>query len=186
MWTKGGEVIQGHYSIVYADPPWSYIKQGRGAAANHYRTMELDAMQKLPVASLCAPNCALFMWGTYPNIEHMIPLGRAWGFEYKTIAFQWIKTYANGVPFWGLGSWTRANSEGCFLFVKGKPKRLSASVHQVIYSPVRRHSEKPPEVRDRIRELLGPLPAIELFARSTVQGWDCWGSETLSGFLSHF
>ena len=31
---------------------------------------------------------------------------------------------------------------------------------------------------DKIIELMGNLPRIELFARQTVPGWDCWGNET--------
>jgi len=48
----------------------------------------------------------------------------------------------------------------------------------VILSPLREHSRKPDEVREMIVELLGDLPRIELFARQTVKGWDCWGNET--------
>jgi site-specific DNA-methyltransferase (adenine-specific) len=48
----------------------------------------------------------------------------------------------------------------------------------VILSPLREHSRKPDEIRERIVELLGDIPRIELFARQTVRGWDCWGNET--------
>ena len=53
----------------------------------------------------------------------------------------------------------------------------SAGVHSVVLSPLQRHSQKPAEVRDRIVELMGDLPRIELFARSAAEGWDCWGNE---------
>ena len=53
----------------------------------------------------------------------------AWGFTYKTVAFNWVKQNKTGAGlFWGLGNWTRSNSEICLLAVKGKPKRMSASV----------------------------------------------------------
>lgn len=67
--------------------------------------------------------------------------------------------------------------EPCLLAVKGKPKRASNAVSQLIMSPIREHSRKPDEVRDRIVELLGDLPRIELFAREAAPGWDCWGKE---------
>ena len=73
--------------------------------------------------------------------------------------------------------WTRSNPEVCIIGTKGKPKRNSASVHQVVYEPIREHSRKPDCVRDRIVELCGDLPRIELFARQKVDGWDCWGNE---------
>ena len=79
--------------------------------------------------------------------------------------------------FWGLGFWTRANAEICILATKGKPKRISAKVHQVIISPVEEHSKKPDETRKRIVELLGDIPRVELFARQKVNGWDSWGNE---------
>jgi len=42
------------------------------------------------------------------------------------------------------------------------------------------HSEKPSIVRDRIVELVGDIPRIELFARQKVEGWDAWGNEVES------
>lgn len=33
------------------------------------------------------------------------------------------------------------------------------------------------EIRDRIVELMGDLPRIELFAREAAPGWDVWGNE---------
>ena len=50
-------------------------------------------------------------------------------------------------------------------------------VHQVVVSPVEKHSQKPDIVRDKIEELMGNLPKIELFARQQAEGWDCWGNE---------
>ncbi len=118
------------------------------------------------------------MWATFPMLREALQLIEAWGFEYKTIAFNWIKQNKRGSGlFWGLGNWTRSNSEICLLAIKGKPKRLSAAVHSVIMSPVQRHSQKPEEARERIVQLMGDLPRIELFARSAAPGWDVWGNE---------
>lgn len=63
------------------------------------------------------------------------------------------------------------------LATKGKPKRKSKKVHQFIISPIREHSRKPDEARDKIIELMGDVPRIELFARQIVPGWDSWGNE---------
>jgi len=60
---------------------------------------------------------------------------------------------------------------------KGKPTRINAGVHIIIDTPIERHSKKPNEVRDKIVELVGDLPRIELFAREKVKGWDSWGNE---------
>ena len=76
-----------------------------------------------------------------------------------------------------MGYWTRSNSELCIIATKGKPKRISRSVHQIIQEPVREHSRKPDCVRNKIVELCGNLPRIELFAREKTKGWDCWGDQ---------
>ena len=79
------------YGVIYADPPWSYRQQGNGAAARHYPTMTPDEIKALPVQTLAAKDCALLMWATFPNLQQALDTIRAWGFEYKTLAFCWIK-----------------------------------------------------------------------------------------------
>lgn len=73
-----------------------------------------------------------------------------------------------------MGYWTRANAEICLIATKGNIKRVSKAVHQIIMSPIQEHSKKPEETRDRIVQLIGDLPRIELFARQHAEGWDCW------------
>ena len=135
----------------------------------------------LPINELSDENCILFIWGTYPKLPEVLEVIKAWGFNYKSIAFQWIKLNRSGKgEFYGLGRWTRGNTEPCFIAVKGKPKRVSASVFQIIKSKLNGHSRKPDIVRNKIIELVGDLPRIELFARERVEGWDCWGNEVPS------
>jgi len=50
----------------------------------------------------------------------------------------------------------------------------------MIIAERKRHSEKPPEIRDRIVTLVGDIPRIELFAREKTPGWDVWGNEVES------
>ena len=77
-----------------------------------------------------------------------------------------------------MGYYTRANAELCLLATRGKPlKRVNRGVHSVVLSKIREHSRKPDEVRERIVELFGDIPRIELFARQQADGWDCWGDE---------
>ena len=76
-----------------------------------------------------------------------------------------------------MGYWTRANVELCLIGTKGTIKRQNAGVHQVIYTPIEEHSKKPDIVRDKIVELVGNMPRIELFARQEKENWDCWGNE---------
>ena len=87
-------------------------------------------------------------------------------------------------PFVGMGYYTRANNEICLLATKGKPlKRVSKCVKQVVISKIREHSQKPDEVRERIVELFGDLPRVELFARQKTRGWDVWGNEVESDIV---
>ncbi|OLR54972.1 hypothetical protein BHK98_02095 [Hornefia porci] len=143
--------------------------------------MRLEELAALPVSDLADTDCALFLWATFPQLPEALRLIRAWGFSYKTVAFVWLKTNRKARTwFYGLGFWTRSNAEICLLATKGHPKRQAANIHQLIVSPVERHSRKPDEARDRIVALMGDLPRIELFARQKPPGWDVWGNEVNS------
>ena len=173
------------YSVIYADPPWAYhvwSKKGAGRSAeSHYPTMSINEIANLRVADIAAKDSALFLWVTFPVLPQVFTVLKGWGFTYKTIAFVWVKQNKKSSSlFWGMGYWTRANAEMCLLATKGHPKRKSAHVHQIILSPVAEHSKKPGIVRDKIIELMGDVPRIELFARQTTPGWDVWGNEVES------
>ena len=167
------------YNIIYADPPWSYKdKKCNGNCESHYETMNFKDICNLPIKSISDKDCVLFLWVTYPMLNEGLKLIEEWGFKYKTIGFQWIKQNKSGKGFFfGLGRWTRGNTECCLIAVKGKPKRINNSVSQLIFSPLQEHSKKPDIVREKIIKLIGNLPRIELFARQQVEGWDCWGNE---------
>lgn len=176
------------YSVIYADPPWSYTQQGktaRGVAANHYETMSLAEICALPVKNIKTDDALLFMWATFPNMAEALEVVKAWGFDYKTAAFVWVKkNRSSGSNFWGMGAYTRANAEPCLLGVskgtKARDQVKAHNVHQIIEAAIGRHSAKPPETRERIAQLLGSSgggQCLELFAREAAPGWDCWGNE---------
>lgn len=177
------------YGAILADPPWGFKTwsgpdkkvASRGTVAP-YKTMEMADIARLPVADLAAENCVLFMWVVWPTINEAFGIMKAWGFEYKTCAFTWLK--ADPYRLWaleedvrmGLGYWTRANSEVCLLGTRGKPKRRDNGVRQGIIEPIRQHSRKPDCIHERVERLV-PGPYVELFARSTRPGWAAWGNE---------
>lgn len=179
------------YSVIYADPPWSYRQHGtgpksRGNAAQHYHTMSTEDICALPIRQIMrgggGQGCALFMWATFPQIADALRVMETWGFTYKTAAFVWVKkNRKSDTPFWGMGAYTRANAEICLLGMtpdfRASEQIKSHAVHQIIEAPVMEHSIKPDETRRRIVELLGDVPRIELFARQRVPGWDAWGNE---------
>lgn len=169
------------YTVIYADPPWNYNRSlANGAAAKHYTTQENSWLLGLPVANIADDTSALFLWATMLTLPLALQLIDRWGFRYSTCAFTWIKLTKDGKGwFMGTGAYTRANAELCLLGAKGTPTKLikDHSVRQLVATPIGPHSEKPPEVRDRIVQLLGDVPRIELFARHVVRGWDHWGNE---------
>ena len=98
----------------------------------------------MPVADLAAPDSALFLWATFPQLPDALRLIEAWGFTYKSVAFVWLKKNKKADSwFYGLGFWTRGNAEICLLATKGHPKRQAANIHQFIISPIEAHSKKP-------------------------------------------
>ena len=174
------------YNIIYADPPWEYKQkqinfqhydEGKkyiNSVNEHYPTMtkkELFDMKDV-IQNITDKDCLLFMWATCPNLDLAVDLGREWGFEFKTVAFVWDKQRTN------YGFYTLSQCELCLVFKKGKiPKKQISNVKQLLSKHVGKHSAKPKEIRDRIDLMFGIYPRIELFARQTCEGWDCWGNE---------
>lgn len=170
-----------HYGAIMADPPWSFRTYGgddttpHRTAAEPYPVMSLEGIQRLPVVELAAPDCALFLWVIDPLLDAGIETAKAWGFKYKTRAFEWLKTTNDGLGYAiGMGFWTRKQSESCLLFTRGNPRRHERGVRQIIEAPRREHSRKPDDAYHRIEQLVvGPY--CELFATRVWPGWDGWG-----------
>lgn len=174
--------MKNKFTVIYADPPWKYNQnKASGAAEHHYPTMSIEEICALPVESLAEKDAALFLWTTFPQLPEALQVIKAWGFSYRSVAFVWVKQNRRSPSwFYGLGYWTRGNVEICLLGIRGHPKRKSAAVHQLIVSPVEEHSKKPDITREKIVELMGNVPKVELFARQSIPGWECWGNEVES------
>lgn len=171
----------GKFGVIYADPPWEFkVFSGEGkarSAENHYPTKGLDAIKAMPVSDLAADACALFLWCVMPELPGALEVIKAWGFEYKTVAFTWVKQNRSGEGiFTGMGYWTRANAEICLLATRGSPVRQAMDVHQIVMAPVGQHSRKPEAVRERIMRLLAG-PYLELYGRRPAENWSVWGNE---------
>jgi N6-adenosine-specific RNA methylase IME4 len=183
---------QGRFGAILADPPWpyaTYSAKGKGRSAEaHYDTMSVEDICAIPVGARWAlPDCVLFLWTTKPLLPRAFEVITAWGFEYKTNGFTWVKTIASagdptlfGAPplrfAFGLGHWTRSNPEQCLLATRGKPHRLNADVAELIPAPRREHSRKPDEIYERIERLV-PGPYLELFSSAEAPHraqWTHW------------
>jgi N6-adenosine-specific RNA methylase IME4 len=171
------------YSIIYADPPWSFnsVKTGgsmKSGAAAKYPTMTMEQMKALDVASICADDCVLIMWYVSSQPQEALDLVKAWGFTLKNMnCFIWQKLTTNLMPHFGMGYWTRAGAECALIAVRGKPKADNRAIRQVRAEMLGEHSEKPSVFRDEIVKLCGDLPRLEMFARCVPAGWDVWGNE---------
>jgi N6-adenosine-specific RNA methylase IME4 len=168
----------GKYNIIYADPPWKYYASGYKNQEQHYDSLTMEELKQMPIDDLTADNCVLFLWVTFPILNEVFNLIKWWGFDYSTVGFVWVKAKKDGEGFFfGLGNWTRSNVELCLIATKGSIERKDASISQIIYSPIEEHSKKPAIVREKIIQLVGDLPRIELFARQKIEGWNVWGNE---------
>lgn len=172
------------YQIIYADPPWSYRDKRLGykdpGVEQFYETQSQEWICSLPIPKLCSEDCVLFLWATSPLLPEAFEVMKAWGFKYRTLAFCWVKETPLFNTVKNLGHWTMGGVELCLLGVKGKPKRITNNIKQLVFEIRSNHSTKPEEVRRRIVKLMGNLPRIELFAREKTEGWDVWGNEVES------
>lgn len=183
------------YGIIYADPPWRFTGLGsKGIRSgkmrhdkpelhknipieNKYPTMSIKELRASPVKGISDDNCVLFLWTTDAHLPYAIEIMKAWGFDYATVGFTWLKKTSTGKQVCYYGYWTLKGVEMCLLGRKGKPKPINHKIRQIVEAKRREHSRKPDEVRNRIVELMGNLPRIELFARQKTLGWDVWGNE---------
>lgn len=197
------------YALIYADPAWSYDNKGsRAKADNHYPTMSITDLKRLPVWDLAADDAILAMWWVPPMPLEAIQLAEAWGFKVKNMClFSWHKlnklaekhidtalsapwpkltatdilALVNEQTRMGLGNYTRSNVENVLVAVKGKGlPRLQADIKQMVMAPIGEHSVKPAEIREALEKLYGDVKRIELFSRSDAEGWDHWGNEAPS------
>lgn len=180
------------YQVIYADPPWDYggkmqydktvLKEENGgfekkiflsSAEFKYPTIKLKDLKKLDVSSIADDDCILFMWTTGPQMANSIELGKAWGFEYKTVAFVWDKMVHNP------GRYTLSQTEFVLAFKRGKfpQPRGARNVRQMVTVHRGEHSVKPVEVIEGITKMFPNQMKIELFARNNYEGWDNWGLE---------
>lgn len=190
-----------NFDVILADPPWRYRVWNRPTAQkrtaeSHYPTMSIEELCKLDVGSLAANNAALFLWTTWPAIFEAQEVIKAWGFTYKTLAWEWVKLNSkwlgnlssvididtfNRLIFFGMGYYSRANCEPCLLAVKGRMPVKDRAIRNVLFAENSQHSRKPEKQYELIQRLYPGRRYLELFARQERPGWEVWGNEVESG-----
>jgi N6-adenosine-specific RNA methylase IME4 len=170
----------GGYQMIMADPPWRfevYSENGlEKSPEHHYDTMSLDEIKALPVASLAAKDCLLWLWATNPMLPKQLEVIDAWGFQFKTSGV-WVKTHKSGKLAFGTGYAFRSASEPIILAAIGSPK-TTKSTRSVIYGVRREHSRKPDEAYEAAEALMPDVRRADLFSRESRPGWDNWGNES--------
>jgi site-specific DNA-methyltransferase (adenine-specific) len=178
------------YQVIYADPAWKHYgsETKDQAAGKHYSCMSAEELAALNVRERWAEkNAVLFMWATCPLLDVAIATLKAWDFHYRGVAFIWVKTNQAGKIISGQGVRPTHVKPTTELVLFGSTQKvgralplMTEAMGQVVLAPRPQnvHSRKPPEVRRRIEELLGPdVSKIELFARERFPNWDAWGNE---------
>lgn len=165
------------FGTIYVDPPWDYANRAsRGAAINHYPTLDMDAIAGFPVGELADQRAHLHLWTTNAFLFESRRLLKEWGFDYKGL-FVWTK------PQMGMGNYWRVSHELMILGVRGDLRFEDRAQKSWMALARQRHSQKPDEVRAAI-EAVSPAPRLEMFARRLTPGWICWGNEIGDGILA--
>ena len=162
------------YTVILADPPWRYefSPAASRSVENHYPTMALDDIRKMPVGDLAHKDAVLFMWSTGPKLGESLSVVNAWGFTHRTAAV-WDKQKI------GMDHYFRQQTEMLLVATRGTPLTppTDARVSSLISSPRGQHSVKPAEVYEIIEAMYPNAPRLELFARNRREGWDAWGNQ---------
>jgi N6-adenosine-specific RNA methylase IME4 len=168
------------FDVIYADPPWpqnARRKKGTkfgGGAAGHYPLMDWRDIHRMGegLRGVAAKNSMLFLWATKPLLGQALHVLDDWGWRYTTTAFVWVKTSPKTFsPCKHPGFYTHTNTELCLLGWRGRPLRPVERAEELILSPRRRHSAKPPEAWFRIEQMYPARARLELFARESRPGW---------------
>jgi len=167
------------YKTIIADPPWPIWwpkSKHIGTKELDYPVMPIAEIAALDVARIADDNCRLFLWTTNTYLPEALWVVRLWGFRYKML-FTWCKNN-------GIGAVPRVATEHLIIGYRGFPKRVGSKHDEMVLNWIalprtKKHSQKPPEIIE-IVERMSEEPRIELFARVTRDGWDCWGNEIAS------
>jgi len=175
--------IEEGFSTILADPPWRFTNRTGKVAPEHqrlsrYDTMSLEEICDLPVEQVAAKNAHMYLWVPNALLPEGLNVMNAWGFRYVSNLI-WAKRRKDGGPDGrGVGFYFRNVTEILLFGVRGSLRTLPPGRSQVnmIESRKREHSRKPDEQYELI-EACSPGPFLEMFARSSREGWESWGNE---------
>ncbi|MBN4004254.1 MT-A70 family methyltransferase [Nostoc sp. LPT] len=179
--------LEGQYQCIVIDPPWFYRLRNQDKTHRNrinYKPMHIEEILSLPVPDLSHPTgSVLWLWYTNNHMVEAAQCLQTWGFELKTI-LTWEKVTKDGTKtHLGVGHWLRNSTEHCALAVRGNVKAFSGRTltneSTILHSPRREHSRKPENFYQLVDKLCPDITKLEMFARESRDGWDCWGDEAL-------
>lgn len=172
--------MQEKFKTVVIDPPWNQrgggkIKRG---ADRHYPLMkekEIESVIKDQLEDKMNEHAHMYMWVANNHLPEAIRIIEGLGYRYIT-NIVWAKSR------FGLGRYFRGQHEICLFATKGRgwavrkdANNISSLLGKSLINPTR-HSAKPQEMYDLI-ESRSEGPYLELFARTSREGWSSWGDE---------
>jgi N6-adenosine-specific RNA methylase IME4 len=138
------------FRTVYADPPWAYSNRAsRGAASNHYSTLDIGQICAEPVADLITDNAHLHLWTTNAFLRDAFTVIEAW-----------------------------VSHEFLLLGVRGSSPFEDKTCRSWLLNRRTRHSKKPFAFR-RLIEKVSPGPYLELYGREEQPRteWTVYGNQ---------
>lgn len=182
-----------NFNLICSDPPWNYNNRvdhkdtprnntrfGGGAQAHYDLMKDQDLIDMGPlVHKVSANNCLLALWTTGPKLPVSLDVMRAWGFQYCTVGFVWIKIGGKSEPTTSPGYYTASNAEFVLFGKRGRTpfalKPARRLLNSVVFAPRMKHSAKPEKVQDRLDLMYPAFNKLEMFARRQREGWSCTG-----------
>lgn len=172
------------YDLIYADPPWKQSKGGKKSVRKNssgkpldYPVCSLDEIEKhLRIAtSHTGQNSILFLWAIDKYLFDAQKIAEKLGYKLHARMI-WDKV--TGIP---AAFTVRYGHEYLLYMYKGKltpvAKDERGKIHTVFREKVTKHSKKPEIAYEIIERLYPNLEKLEMYGRTTRDGWDCFGNE---------
>lgn len=172
------------YDLLLADPPWQQtrgekrkVRPNSSGKPLDYETQPLDVIQNhlFTAKSITTENSVLFLWAIDKYLPEAEQIAHMLGYKLHARLI-WDKV--TGIP---AAFTVRYGHEYLLYLYRGKllpiAKNERGKIHTVFTERVKRHSQKPELAYEIIERLYPNARKLELYARNTREGWDCWGNE---------
>ena len=172
------------YQLLYVDPPWKQSKGGKKSVRPNssgkeleYVVCSLDEIEEhLKIAdSHTEENAVLFLWTIDKYLFEAQAIAEKFGYKLHA---RMIWNKITGIP---AAFTVRYGHEYLLYMYKGKLTPISieqrGKIHTVFTERATKHSKKPTIAYEIIESLYPEQTKLEMYARNTRDGWDCWGNE---------